>query len=100
MTHEPRPRGLRQRPAAPSWCPSEWRAEAVLARGRHADLRRRGRRASVTRAALFFDWSRITGPILVLAGWAAFGTALVIALGGRVVDIVEAETEAAAGAAV
>lgn len=28
------------------------------------------------------------------------GTALVIALGGRVVDIVEAETEAAAGAAV
>jgi hypothetical protein len=33
-------------------------------------------------------------------GWAAFGTALLIALRGRVVTMVEAETEAAAGAAV
>jgi hypothetical protein len=49
--------------------------------------------------ALYFDGARIAGPILVLAGWAAFGTALVIALGDRIVSMVEAETEAAAGAA-
>jgi hypothetical protein len=49
---------------------------------------------------MFFDGARIAGPILVLVGWAAFGTGLTIALGGRIVDMVEAETEAAAGAAV
>jgi hypothetical protein len=54
----------------------------------------------LARAALFFDGARIAGPIFVLVGWAAFGTALVVALGGRIVDMVEAETEAAAGAAV
>jgi hypothetical protein len=48
---------------------------------------------------LFFDGARIAGPILVLVGWTALGTALVIALGGRIVTMVEAETEAAAGAA-
>jgi hypothetical protein len=36
----------------------------------------------------------------VLFGWAVLGTAIVIALGGRVMSMVEAETEAAAGAAV
>jgi hypothetical protein len=59
-----------------------------------------GASVDLARTALFFDGARITGPILVLVGWAAFGTALVIALGGRIVDMVEAETEAAAGAAV
>jgi hypothetical protein len=59
-----------------------------------------GASVDLARAALFFDGARIVGPILVLVGWAAFGTALVIALGGRVVDMVEAETEAAAGAAI
>jgi hypothetical protein len=54
----------------------------------------------LARATLFFDGARIAGPLLVLAAWAAAGTALVIALGGRVVDMVEAESEAAAGAAV
>ncbi len=54
----------------------------------------------LSRAALFFDGARIAGPILVLVAWAALGTALVIALGGRIVSMVEAETEAAAGAAV
>jgi hypothetical protein len=38
--------------------------------------------------------------VLVDAGWAALGIALVVAFGGRVVSMVEAETEAAAGAAV
>jgi hypothetical protein len=52
------------------------------------------------RSALFFDGARIAGPILVLAGWAVFGTVLLVALGGRVMSVVEAETEAAAGAAV
>jgi len=51
----------------------------------------------LARSALFFDGARIAGPILVLVGWAGVGTALVIALGGRIVDMVEAE--AAAGAA-
>ena len=51
-------------------------------------------------SALFFDGARIAGPILVLAGWAVFGTVMLVALGGRVMSVVEAETEAAAGAAV
>ena len=52
------------------------------------------------RSALFFDGARIAGPILVLVAWAALGTALALALGGRIVDPVEVEARAAAGAAV
>jgi hypothetical protein len=79
-------------PFARPLLPGLWRTiGGVLPPGAGVDL---------ARAALFFDGSRIAGPILVLVGWAAFGTALMIALGGRVVDMVEAETEAAAGAAV
>ena len=59
-----------------------------------------GASVDLARSALFFDGARIAGPILVLAGWTAFGTALLIALGGRIMDPVEAEAEAAAGAAV
>jgi hypothetical protein len=59
-----------------------------------------GSAVDLSRSALFFDGSRILGPILVLVGWAAFGTALALALGGRVVDPVEVEARAAAGAAV
>jgi hypothetical protein len=59
-----------------------------------------GASVDLARSALFFDGARIAGPILVLVGWAALGAALVIALGGRVVSAVEAETEVAAGAAV
>ena len=48
-----------------------------------------------------FDYdARIAGPILVLAGWAALGTLLALALGGRVMDPVDVEVAAAAGAAV
>jgi hypothetical protein len=36
----------------------------------------------------------------VLVGWAVFGTALALALGGRIVDPVDVEARAAAGAAV
>jgi hypothetical protein len=72
--------------------PGVWRTVGgILPPGASVDL---------ARSALFLDGARIAGPILVLVGWAAFGIALVIALGGRVVDPVEAETEAAAGAAV
>jgi hypothetical protein len=79
-------------PFARPLLPGLWRTiGGVLPPGASVDL---------ARAALFFDGARIAGPILVLAGWAAIGTALMIALGGRVVDLVEAETEAAAGAAV
>ena len=59
-----------------------------------------GASVDLARSALFFDGARIAGPILVLAGWAVFGTVLLVALGGRVMSVVEAETEAAAGAAV
>jgi hypothetical protein len=79
-------------PFARPLLPGLWRTiGGVLPPGASVDL---------TRAALFFDGARIAGPILVLVGWAAFGTALVVALGGRIVDMVEAEAEAAAGAAV
>jgi hypothetical protein len=54
----------------------------------------------VARSALFFDGARIAGPILVLAGWAALGVVLALALGGRIMDPVDAEAAAAAGAAV
>jgi hypothetical protein len=79
-------------PFARPLLPGLWRTiGGVLPPGAAVDL---------SRAALFFDGARIAGPILVLAGWAAFGTAVMVALGGRVVSAVEAETEAAAGAAV
>jgi hypothetical protein len=79
-------------PFARPLLPGLWRTiGGVLPPGASVDL---------ARAALFFDGGRIVGPILVLVGWAAAGAALMIALGARVVDMVEAETEAAAGAAV
>jgi hypothetical protein len=59
-----------------------------------------GASVDLARSALFFDGARIAGPILVLVGWAAVGTALALALGGRVVNPVEVEEAAAAGAAV
>jgi hypothetical protein len=58
-----------------------------------------GASMDLARSGLFFDGARIAGPILVLVGWAAFGAVIVIALGGRVVNMAEAEAEAAAGAA-
>jgi hypothetical protein len=79
-------------PFARPLLPGLWRTVGgVLPPGASVDL---------ARATLFFDGARIAGPILVLVAWAAAGTALVIALGGRIVDMVEAESEAAAGAAV
>ena len=79
-------------PFARPLLPGLWRTiGGVLPPGASVDL---------TRSALFFDGSRIAGPILVLVAWAAIGAALMIALGGRVVSVVEAETEAAAGMAV
>jgi hypothetical protein len=79
-------------PFARPLLPGLWRTlGGVLPPGASVDL---------ARATLFFDGARIAGPILVLVAWAAAGTALVIALGGRIVDMVEAESEAAAGAAV
>ena len=59
-----------------------------------------GASVDLSRSALFFDGAGIAIPILVLAAWAVLGTALAIALGGRTVTMVEAEAEAAAGAAV
>jgi len=59
-----------------------------------------GASVDLARSALFFDGARIAGPILVLVGWAAMGTAVALAFGGRVVDPVDAEARAAAGAAV
>ena len=59
-----------------------------------------GASVDLARSALFFDGARITGPILVLVGWAALGTALALALGGRIIDPVDVEARAAAGAAV
>jgi ABC-2 family transporter protein len=79
-------------PFARPLLPGFWRAiGGVLPPGASVDL---------ARSALFFDGARIAGPILVLVAWAVLGTALVVALGGRVMTPVEAETEAAAGAAV
>jgi hypothetical protein len=79
-------------PFARPLLPGLWRTiGGVLPPGAGVDL---------SRAALFFDGSRIAGPILVLVGWAALGTAVLIALGGRVMTPIEAETAAAAGAAV
>jgi hypothetical protein len=59
-----------------------------------------GASVDLARSALFFDGARITGPILVLVAWAALGTALALALGGRMVEPVDVEARAAAGAAV
>ena len=59
-----------------------------------------GAGVDLARSALFFDGARIAGPILVLVGWAVLGTALAVAFGGRIVDPVEVEAQAAAGAAV
>jgi ABC-2 family transporter protein len=79
-------------PFARPLLPGLWRTiGGVLPPGASVDL---------SRSALYFDGARVAGPILVLAGWAALGAALVIVLGGRVVDMREAEMEAAAGAAV
>ena len=79
-------------PFARPLLPGLWRAiGGVLPPGAGVDL---------ARSALFFDGARIAGPILVLVGWAALGTALGLAFGGRVVDPADIEARAAAGAAV
>jgi hypothetical protein len=78
-------------PFARPLLPGLWRTiGGVLPPGASVDL---------ARSALLFDGARIAGAILVLVGWAVVGAAVVIALGGRVVSEVEAEAEAAAGAA-
>jgi hypothetical protein len=79
-------------PFARPLLPGLWRTiGGVLPPGAGVDL---------TRSALFFDGARVAGPIIVLLAWAAFGTVLAIAFGGRIVDPVEVEAQAAAGAAV
>jgi hypothetical protein len=79
-------------PFARPLLPGLWRTVGgVLPPGASVDL---------ARSALFFDGARIAGPILVLVGWAALGTVLALALGGRIIDPVNAEAAAAAGAAV
>jgi ABC-2 family transporter protein len=79
-------------PFARPLLPGLWRTVGgILPPGAGVDL---------TRSALFFDGSRVAGPILVLVVWAALGTALAIAFGGRIIDPVEVEAQAAAGAAV
>jgi hypothetical protein len=79
-------------PFARPLLPGFWRAiGGLLPPGASVDL---------ARAALYFDGARIAGPLLVLIGWGLAGAALALAFGGRVVGPVEAEAEAAAGAAV
>jgi hypothetical protein len=79
-------------PFARPLLPGLWRTVGgVLPPGASVDL---------ARSALFFDGARIAGPILVLVGWVAFGTALALALGGPIRNPVDVEAEAAAGAAV
>jgi hypothetical protein len=79
-------------PFARPLLPGVWRTiGGVLPPGASVDL---------ARSALYFNGARITGPILVLVGWAALGTLLAVALGGRIMDPVDAEAAAAAGAAV
>jgi hypothetical protein len=79
-------------PFARPLLPGLWRTiGGVLPPGASVDL---------SRSALFFDGARIAGPILVLVGWTALGTALAVAFGGRIVDPVDIEAQAAAGAAV
>ena len=79
-------------PFARPLLPGLWRTiGGVLPPGASVDL---------ARSALFFDGARIAGPILVLVGWTALGTAIAVAFGGRIVDPVDIEARAAAGAAV
>jgi hypothetical protein len=79
-------------PFARPLLPGLWRTiGGVLPPGASVDL---------SRSALFFDGARIAGPILVLAAWAAIGTALALTLGGRIMKPVDVEAQAAAGAAV
>jgi ABC-2 family transporter protein len=79
-------------PFARPLLPGLWRTiGGVLPPGASVDL---------ARSALFFDGARIAGPILVLVAWAVLGMALALALGGRIVDPVDVEARAAAGAAV
>jgi hypothetical protein len=79
-------------PFARPLLPGLWRTiGGVLPPGASVDL---------TRSALFFDGARITGPILVLVGWAVLGAALALALGGRIMKPADTEAAAAAGAAV
>jgi hypothetical protein len=79
-------------PFARPLLPGLWRTiGGVLPPGAAVDL---------ARSALFFDGNRIVGPIVVLLVWAALGTGLALALGGRMMNPVDVEAEAAAGAAV
>lgn len=79
-------------PFARPLLPGLWRTVGgILPPGASVDL---------ARSALFFDGARITGPILVLVGWAVVGAVLALAFGGRITDPVDVEAEAAAGAAV
>jgi ABC-2 family transporter len=79
-------------PFARPLLPGLWRTiGGVLPPGAGVDL---------ARSALFFDGARVAGPIIVLVVWAALGTALALALGGRVMNPADVEAEAAAGAAV
>jgi hypothetical protein len=79
-------------PFARPLLPGVWRMiGGVLPPGASVDL---------SRSALFFDGARIAGPILVLVGWAVLGTALSLALGGRIMNPVDVEARAAAGASV
>jgi hypothetical protein len=79
-------------PFARPLLPGLWRTVGgVLPPGASVDL---------ARSALFFGGARIAGPILVLVAWAVVGTALALALGGRIMDPADTEAEAAAGAAV
>jgi hypothetical protein len=79
-------------PFARPLLPGLWRAiGGILPPGACVDL---------ARSVLFFDGARILGPILVLVGWGAAGIALALALGGRIMDPVDVEAEAAAGASV
>jgi hypothetical protein len=79
-------------PFARPLLPGFWRTiGGVLPPGASVDL---------ARSALFFDGARIAGPILVLVFWAALGTLLALALGGRIMNPADVEARAAAGAAV
>jgi len=79
-------------PFARPLLPGLWRTiGGVLPPGASVDL---------ARSSLFFDGARITGPILVLLAWAVLGALLALALGGRIMDPVDTEAAAAAGAAV
>jgi hypothetical protein len=79
-------------PFARPLLPGFWRTiGGILPPGASVDL---------SRSALFFGGARIAGPILILVAWAALGTVIALILGGRIVNPVDVEAEAAAGAAV